>query len=172
MKLLQISLILLFVSHLGYSKEVYVSTAGNDLNPGTKELPFATIEQAVSQIKPLAGKEAITIWMAEGTYYLLETLLFDASFSGTIENLFTISALPGANVTVKGSIPLDGLKWTAYKNGIYVTQVPEGLQFDQLFVNDERQVRARFPNYDYQNPLRGGKGYQLVTGGTDQRYDE
>jgi len=162
----------LLVSHLGFSKDVYVSIAGNNLNPGTKNLPFATIERAVSEIKPLLGNEAITIWIEEGTYYLSETLLFDASFSGTIENPFIISAVPGANVTIKGSMPLDGLKWKAYKNGIYVTQVAKELQFDQLFVNEERQVRARFPNFDYQNPLRGGKGYQQVTDGTNLRYDE
>ncbi|WP_372757748.1 right-handed parallel beta-helix repeat-containing protein [Mariniflexile sp.] len=171
-KKLQIVAMLLLVSHMGFSKEVYVSIAGNDFNPGTKELPFVTVERAVSEIKILAGKEAVTIWIGEGTYYLSETLLLDASFSGNNEAPFTISSLPGAKVIIKGSKLLDGLNWNEYKNGIYVTKVPYGLKFDQLFVNNERQVRARFPNYDYQNPLRGGKGYQLVAGGTDERYDQ
>ncbi|GAA3651394.1 PDZ domain-containing protein [Flavivirga jejuensis] len=162
---------LLFTSYVGYSKEVYVSPNGSDINPGTKELPYATVERAVSKIKNLIGKEPVMIWLSEGTYYLSETLLLDASFSGTTENPFTISSLSGANVKIKGSILLHDLKWKEYKNGIYVTQVPDKLQFDQLFVNEERQVRARFPNYDYQNPLREGKGYQQVTGGTNKRYD-
>ncbi len=169
---LQIFTMLLFVSHWGFSKEVYIAITGNDLNPGSKELPFATLKKAMEETQKFAGKEAVNIWIGEGTYYLSETLLFDASFSGTDENPFTISSLPGAKVTIKGSMPLEGLKWREYKNGIYRAQVLDGLQFDQLFVNDQRQVRARFPNYDYQNPLRGGKGYQLVTGGTDERYDK
>ena len=145
---------------------------GNDLNTGTKELPFATIERAVVEIKPLVGKESLSIWIEEGSYYLSETLLFDAAFSGTAENRLTISALPGAKVTIKGSMPLTDLKWSKYQDGIYVTQVPAGLQFDQLFVNNERQVRARFPNFDYQNPLRDGQGFQEVAGGSNRRYDE
>src|SRR5690606_17189 len=40
-----------------------------------------------------------------------------------------------------------------------------------LFINGERQVRARFPNYDYENPLREGKGYQSVVNGSNRRHD-
>ena len=164
--------IFLLFCQSAFSREVYVSVAGNDLFSGTIDQPFATLQKAIDESKKVAGKEAVKIWLEEGTYYLSETILLDASFSGTAENPFTISVLPGANVIVKGSKFLDGLKWREYKHGIYVTKVPEGLQFDQLFVNNERQIRARFPNYDYQNPLRGGGGYQMVTGGTDQRNDE
>lgn len=170
--LLQISFIILVVSQSTFSRDLYVSIAGNDLNTGTKELPFATLQKAIGESQKIAGKETVTIWVGEGTYYISETLLFDASFSGTNENPFTITSLPGASVTVKGSKLLDGLQWKEYQHGIYVSKLPEKLQFDQLFVNNERQIRARFPNYDGQNPLRGGKGYQKVTGGTNQRYDE
>lgn len=170
--ILQVFFILLGVCQSAFSRDLYVSIAGNDSNSGTKEQPYATLPKAISESQKFAGKEVVTIWIGEGTYYLSETIQFDASFSGTDKNPFTITSLPGASVTVKGSKRLDGLGWREYKHGIYVSKVPEGLPFDQLFVNNERQIRARFPNYDYQNPLRGGKGYQKVTGGTDRRYDE
>ena len=97
-----------FISHLVFSKDIYVAVVGSDSNTGTKKQPFASIERAVSEANTEGGKETVTIWMGEGTYYLSETLLFDASFSGTIENPFTMSSLPGARVTLKGSKVLDG----------------------------------------------------------------
>lgn len=171
-RILLISCALLLVSQSVLSREVYVSVAGDDLNPGTIELPYQSIAKAISESQLFAGKEEVNIWIGEGTYYLSETVLLNASFSGTRERPFVVSALPGANVTIKGSKLLGDLRWREHHNGIYVTKVPDDLKIDQLFVNNERQVRARFPNYDHQNPLRGGKGYQLVTGGTDKRYDE
>ena len=125
--LLQISLIILVVSQSTFSRDLYVSIAGNDLNTGTKELPFATLQKAIGESQKIAGKETVTIWVGEGTYYISETLLFDASFSGTNENPFTITSLPGASVTVKGSKLLDGLQWKEYQHGIYVSKLPEKL---------------------------------------------
>ncbi|MCB4807867.1 chitobiase/beta-hexosaminidase C-terminal domain-containing protein [Tamlana sp. 62-3] len=171
-KKVQLVALCFFISQLAFSKEIYVSVVGNDSNEGSINQPFASINRAVSEAKKVIGKEAVTIWMNEGTYHISETLLLDASFSGTAQYPFTISAVPGAKVTIKGSKVLDGLLWKEFKDGVYVAQVPKGLEFDQIFVNNQRQVRARFPNYDYQNPLRGGNGYLKVTGGTDRRFDE
>jgi len=162
----------LLMVHPLFAKEVYVSADGNDANSGSQHQPFASLEKAISATKSLMGKEPVQIWVGEGTYYLSETLVLDESCSGTAESPVQISAVPGAQVFVKGSTLLSDLNWSEFNNGIWVADVDPELQADQLFVNGERQIRARFPNYDYQNPLRGGKGYQRVTGGTDKRYDE
>jgi len=153
-------------------KEFYVSPSGNDGNLGTKSNPYLSFERALEQVKKYAGKEAITIWFHSGEYYLEETIVLGNDYSGTLEHPVLFSALPGAEVIIKGSQQLKQLNWTLYKNGIYQTKVPSGLTIDQLFIDDERQVRARFPNYDYENPLRDGKGYHQVTGGTNHRYDK
>ena len=165
-----VALLLIIINQL-QAKELFVSPLGNDSHSGTKENPFATFSRALLEVKKFAGKEAVTVWFYEGSYYLDKTILLDSEYSGTSLNPVMFAALPGANVTIKGSKHLEYLNWKAYKNGIYVTQLPSGTNFDQLFINGERQVRARFPNYDYQNPLRGGNGYELVTDGTDNRYD-
>jgi hypothetical protein len=175
MKLQGINLIItlfLFCSSVAFAKDIYVSPVGSDSNTGSKENPFASFERALDEVKKSAGKETLTVWFNEGTYYLSETLLFEREWSGTPEKPIVFSALPGAKVTVKGSKLLQQLNWEEYKDGIYVCNVPAGLAFDQLFVNGERQIRARFPNYDYQNPLRGGKGYLQVSDGTNRRYDQ
>ncbi len=38
--------ILMLVAHTAFAKDLYVSVKGNDKNPGTKALPFATLERA------------------------------------------------------------------------------------------------------------------------------
>lgn len=155
-----------------FVKEIYVSPKGNDANSGTKNNPYLTCEKALQQVKKYAGKEAVTVWFHPGEYYLKETMEMGSDYSGTSKDPVIFSALPGAKVIIKGSQQLKQLNWTPYKNGIYQAQVPSGLTIDQLFIDDERQVRARFPNYDYENPLRDGKGYHQVTGGTNHRYDK
>ncbi|WP_430931157.1 right-handed parallel beta-helix repeat-containing protein [Saccharicrinis sp. 156] len=162
----------LLIANVVFAKDFFVSPEGNDKNPGSKELPFLSFERALTETARHAGKEGVTFWFSEGSYYLNETLLFDNKYSGTLEKPVVFSAIAGTKVTVKGSKVLDELKWEKYKNGIYVTDVPAGLSFDQLYVNGQKQIRARFPNYDYNNPLRGGDGYQQVTDGTNHRYDE
>jgi len=154
------------------TKEIHLSPKGNDTNSGTKNNPYLTFEKALEQVKEYAGKETVTVWFHPGEYYLKETIVLGNEYSGTTEHPVLFSALPGAKVIIKGSQKLESLDWTPYKNGIYQAQVPSGLSMDQLFVDEERQVRARFPNYDYENPLRDGKGYHQVTGGTNHRYDK
>ncbi|MDO5971794.1 chitobiase/beta-hexosaminidase C-terminal domain-containing protein [Flavivirga aquimarina] len=162
---------LIIANHL-FAKDIFVSPIGNDKGNGTQENPYATFYKALAEVNKLAGKEAVTVWFKEGTYYLDRTIQIGSDYSGTSNKPVVFSALPGAKVVIKGSKRLENLHWNQYKDGIYVTQLPSALEFDQLFIDDERQIRARFPNYDYDNPLRGGKGYQQVTGGTDRRYDE
>jgi len=154
------------------AKEFYVSPKGNDSNSGTKNNPYLSFEKALEQVKKYAGKEQVTVWFYAGEYYLNKTIEIGSDYSGSTKHPVLFSALPGANVIIKGSQRLENLDWTPYKNGIYQAPIPSGLSFDQLFINDERQVRARFPNYDYENPLRDGKGYHQVTGGTNKRYDK
>ena len=154
------------------TKGIYVSPVGNDSNLGTKNSPYLSFEKALEQVKKYAGKEKVTVWFSSGEYYLNKTIEIGSDYSGTLKYPVLFSALPGEKVVIKGAQRLEKLDWTAYKNGIYQAKVPSGLSIDQLFINDERQIRARFPNYDYENPLRDGKGYHQVTGGTNKRYDK
>jgi hypothetical protein len=153
------------------SKEIYIANNGNDTGLGSKTNPVKTLEKALEIALPFLGKEEVNIWLLEGTYHLKKTIEITSEYSGTKEYPLTISAYNGKMVVAKGSIVLSDLKWELYKDGIYKTQINQEIDFNQLFVNNERQIRARFPNYDYENPLRGGKGYQFVTDGSNHRLD-
>jgi hypothetical protein len=63
-------------------------------------------------------------------------------------------AVAKLNKSVRGSISvLSGGNriapvWTPYRDGIMQTPVPPETDTDQLFVNGQRQILARYPNYD------------------------
>lgn len=153
-------------------KELFVSLEGDDLADGTREHPFATWEKAMQVVKGIQSSQTINIFFRGGKYYFDKTLIFDSSNSGTQRAPIVYQAFPGEKVILSGAKKLSGLKWKYWKNGIYKTQLNEETNLDQLYVNGVRQIRARFPNYDYNDPLRSGRGYQRVVNGSNKRYDQ
>jgi hypothetical protein len=128
--------------------QIFVATTGNDTNPGTLEKPFATLQRAQQAARKAAGREAVTVFVREGTYYLPETLIFTAEDSGTKAAPVVYQTYQKEQAVVSGGVRLKDLKWEPYKDGIVQAKVPAGFATDQLFVNGERQPMARYPNFD------------------------
>ena len=61
----------------------YVAPNGSDSNPGTLQRPFATLQRAQQAAREEAGREAVTVFIREGTYYLPETFVLNSQDSGT-----------------------------------------------------------------------------------------
>lgn len=134
----------------GAIKRVYVSTKGNDQNPGTVARPFATAEAALRAVeKSKQGKATtgIEIIFTGGTYYLDKPIQLSAALSGTKKLPLRIKAADGNQVIFSGAKPLD-LKWEQGDKGIWKAKVPAGTSFQSLYANDAHLVRARYPNYD------------------------
>jgi hypothetical protein len=152
----------------GRSGEIYVAPAGNDRNPGTKQSPLATLQQA----RDLARRtkkpgEPLTIILRGGTYYLPATFILEPEDSGTAAGPVVYAAAPGENVVISGGRRLD-LKWTdSGKAGIKEAMVPEvkqgKLDFDQLFVDGHRQHMARYPNFDPAASIYGGTAADAIS---------
>ena len=168
-----IAITLLFISSFSFGKDtnLYVSPNGNDQNNGTQSKPFATLAAAKNYIskQQLAQQGNVTVMISQGSYYQSSPLHFDQKDSGTDKYSITFKAHAGQEVKVKGSVPLTSTGWSLYKDGIYRKSL-KGTAFEhekitQLFMNEERMVLARYPNWDYENPLRSGKGYLLCEGG-------
>lgn len=144
----------------------YVSVTGSDSNPGAMDRPFATLsraQKAVREAKQSAGTP-ISVLVRGGTYYLQESLTFGPDDSGTPSAPITYSPFGDELVTISGGRKLE-CDWRPYRDGILVTELPQvraGLSFDQLFVNGERQILARYPNYDDSDP--GKSGYLTAAG--------
>jgi hypothetical protein len=138
-----------------------VATSGRDDQPGTVDQPFATLHRAQSAVREFRRSHpqaAVRVMVREGTYYLKHTLLFTPEDSGTAQAPVVYAAWPGEKVTVSGGRRLY-CQWQSRKSKS-ICNLNTGntgpFAFTQLFVNGKRQVRARFPNYDAADPLKGG----------------
>ena len=127
---------------------LYVSTTGDDLNSGTEEKPFATLERARDEIRLLKTSrplpaDGFTVEVRGGVYELSAALKFDNRDSGTVGAPNVYRAYLGEAVTISGGTKIKGA-WTLYKGSIYRTNVG-AKRFRSLFVNGRRAIRAREP---------------------------
>ena len=139
--------------------DLYVSPAGSDAFAGTtKEKPFASLEKARDAVRAVAGKNAVTVHVADGVYFLPETLLFTPADSGSEKNPVVYKADNEGGAVLSGGSKLD-LNWTSYKDGIFQAKTSKGLKIDQLFLNGLAQRMARYPNYDPAKKTDAYQGY-------------
>lgn len=138
--------------------DVYVSTSGDDANPGTRDQPVASFEAAKKLARKSAGKEAVTIHIGDGTYFLRDTLKLSHADSGTAENPVVWKAENEGGAIISGGVLLK-TDWQSYRDGIFKTKVPAGLEIDQVFVAGKRQHMARYPDYDPNATTKAWQGF-------------
>lgn len=125
----------------------YVSTAGDNANPGTSiDAPLRTIQQAVDTAMP-----GDIVLVRGGTYR--ETVTTPRS--GTALARITIRNYENEVVTVSGTDVITGA-WTSVGNEVYRAPMPWNYQFEnqnttaynsnQVFVNGQMTELARWPN--------------------------
>jgi len=131
---------------------LFVSPDGNDAWSGQSiDRPFATIGMARDAIRALKKEEPlknpVNVYIRGGLY---EPLIFKVEDSGTRESPVTYSAYKDEEPVISGGREIKA-NWKKYKGEIMVCTVPEVKNgtwyFRQLFLNGERQTRARIPNY-------------------------
>ena len=139
------------------SDEFYIAPNGSDDGPGTLAEPFATLERAKEAIaqKVAAGLNTnLTVFLRGGTYELEQSLVLGPKVSGTDQNSITWTAYPGEIPVVSGGRHISG--WAKGDGDLWTAEIPEvrdGKQsFRNLWVNDQRAIRARSPNADAPDP--------------------
>ncbi|MFV1966285.1 MAG: right-handed parallel beta-helix repeat-containing protein [Pirellulaceae bacterium] len=141
----------------GAEATFYVATDGDDSNPGTRQMPFATLARAQQAVRARIGTgldSDLTVAIRGGTYRLEKTLSFGPKDSGTVEHSVTYTSAPGEKVVMSGGRTITG--WKAGGDGVYsatVAGVKEGGAFRHLYVNGRRAPRARTPNQDADVPF-------------------
>ncbi len=155
----------------------FVAPSGNDAwsgklsepNRGATDGPFATLVRARDAVRELIAEglsEPVTVMVRGGKYYLPDTLLLNQKDSGTRDHPVAYKAYPGEKPVLSGGRRITG--WKPYKGKILQAAVPEAKgghwRFRQLFLDNERQIRARYPNFDPDNPLYGGWASPLPLG--------
>lgn len=105
-----------------------------------------TIEQALIRAKALlALDKQVQITITSGSYYLTQPIILGPEFSGTKAHSFTIRALKPGTVILSAAKQVS-LQWQPH-NQLMKAALSE-TEFNQLFINGKKQIRARYPNFD------------------------
>jgi parallel beta-helix repeat protein len=144
---------------------LHVAPNGSDAGSGRADAPFATIVRARDEIRRLKGEGKlagpVTVRLRGGRYFISETISFGPQDSGTEESPIAYEAAEGETSVLCGGRRIEGFK--PERGEIVSVDVPEakdgGWVFRQLFVDGQRQVRARYPNVDPTDRYRKGFAY-------------
>ena len=125
-------------------ENLYVSSSNTMNDDQNEENHFLSIEEALNRVLTLRKKKKtalITIHIDQGDYRLGAPLKI-TSDHGPIRIIGE-----GQNkTTIKGSIQMN-LVWEKQNENIWVTKINRTDRFDQMFVNGQKQILARYPNY-------------------------
>ena len=151
----------------------YVATDGDDLwsgklaspNSNGDDGPFASLARARDAAREarrgLTEQRAVKIMVRGGKYFLDQQLVLDARDSGSREFPVTYTAYPGESPILSGGCKITD--WETHEGQIMRCSLPGAKggvwASRQLFFNGKRQIRARYPNFDPDNPLYGGWSY-------------
>lgn len=144
------------------TRDLYVSPHGDDTAPGSQVRPFATLGRAIKAIAARPKNCQLTVHVRGGTYYLPTTLTFTPEHSGSAKAPVTIEAYRNETVVVSGGRLLT-LDWKPYRGGIFQAKAPDDLETEELFVNGDRQVLARYPNFDPNQRIFNGYAADAIS---------
>jgi hypothetical protein len=113
--------------------------------------------------------QSIILEFAAGTYRLTAPLILTARDSGSGAAPLELRAAPGAKVIFSGGRSLRGLRWLAWREGIWRTRV-DGPSFDRLWLDGRLLIRARYPNYDAAKLPFGGVAADATSAARVQRW--
>jgi hypothetical protein len=131
------------------SAAVHVSLSGDDCNAGALAAPVQTLTRALQlsrERKRESGFPSLLL-LHGGVHELPGTLRLTSDDLGTAAYPLRIEAFGDGDAVLSGGSRLH-LEWKPYRRGIYRASVPRGTKTDQLFVDGQRQVLARYPNFD------------------------
>lgn len=157
---------------MAFGREFYVAPGGSDLNDGSKERPFASLERARDAGRAAGSAEGSTIWLKGGLYTRRQPLDLAAADSG-----LTIRGMAGEEVRISGgcvvttndlqpvtdqatlariAVPLRGKIVAADLAALGIThrrRYPEVFtdtgNVADLFFNGARMPLSRYPNKGY-----------------------
>jgi len=147
----------------GSEIKIYVSPSGNDKASGSKEYPVATLNGALQKMRDYRSAQkagsAAEIIIGNGSYFLTEPVVFRPEDSGTPEAPVVFKAEEGAKPVFYGGKKIGGFEKVSEK--LWRAKIPEvteyGWNFEQLYVNGQRAVRAKSPN----------KGFYFIDGASE-----
>ncbi|MFC5412617.1 right-handed parallel beta-helix repeat-containing protein [Larkinella bovis] len=141
------------------AQPIYIAPNGNDKNAGTLQKPLATLEAARNRARLLRKQKPLTrpleIIVRKGEYRLTDPLQLGPEDSGTETAPLVIKGEAGSMPVFNGGLRISGFEKVS--DELWKADIPEvrrfGWQFEQLYVNGQRAVRARTPNDGFFQPI-------------------
>ena len=110
----------------------------------SSEGSLRSLVAARDEIRKLKPQEPTRVVFKAGTYLITEPVVFTSEDSGTEKAPIVYEAAPGSRPVISGGKSITGFKRQA--DGTWTATVDPGWQFEQLWVNGKRAVRAREPD--------------------------
>jgi hypothetical protein len=134
------------------AQKIYLSPSGNDKNPGSIDMPFASLNRARDRARELLKTnnrdQPVEVIALEGEYFMMQPLDLTEYDGGTEDNPLIFKAEPGTKAIFRGGVEVTGFEKVNDK--IWRAFVPQvawyDSYFEQLYVNGRRAMRARSPN--------------------------
>ncbi|MBV6647475.1 MAG: right-handed parallel beta-helix repeat-containing protein [Cyclobacteriaceae bacterium] len=129
----------------GPDDTVYVSTVGNDQNPGTEAKPVKSLGKALQLVSLLDGQaDEYQIILDNGYYPVSEAVQIDPSVlpQDTSKHLL-IKSRAGKSI-ISGAKRIKG--WEQVDDNLWKVKIGSKRQVNQLFADGKRLKRARTPN--------------------------
>jgi hypothetical protein len=148
--------------------DIYVAPNGSDANPGTKDQPFATIATALRKARELRRlhdpsiANGIHIIIRGGVYTLYEPIFIRPEDAGTLSSPTWIEAATGEKPVISGGVRVTGWSLAPKKieglpisaqGKVWVADMGMKVDFRQLWINDQKAIRARDRNGDSMNRI-------------------
>jgi len=140
-----------------------------DVSPEGNGTDVRTLDEALVKLRASKAANpsvAVDIVLHQGTCWLTGPIALLPCDSGTEDAPTRIIAADGARPIVSGGKRITGL--TVNAKGDWVAKVPDGLHFEQLWVNGHRALRAHEPNHGFAL-MREVKEEKPGTGGAEAR---
>lgn len=144
--------------------DFYVAPAGSDVNPGSKDKPFATLQRARDAARQTPGERRIVL--RAGCYYLHQPLKLEPQDSG-----LAIEGAHGEQVILSGGRTVN--QWRPWHGAVLKADLDlPDCRFRELYDRGQRQPLARVPNFDPQHPRIGGVLFntRMVEAGTKTKF--
>ena len=125
------------VNNVAY--RIYVSISGNDnTGDGSAAKPFATISKAKDHVRTLDKTSGdIVVEIGEGTYKIIEAIVFDEKDSGSDNCTIHYVAAEGAEVILSGGNEVTG-EWEYEGKGVYSITYNRDKKLRSLYINGQR----------------------------------
>jgi len=163
MRLLLVLIAVLTLASLGGAapvKEFFVSTAGKDASPGTKDKPFLTLERAREAVRALKSQTPVTVWLRGGVFRMDKTLALTAEDSGTTYRAFGSEAL-----SLMGGVPLPASAFETANDPLITRRLDQGA-LGHVLVADLTKLGVTGLDQPWPDKFRGYNGWpELFFGG-------